>query len=455
MGNNCNCLKVKTKLSDNEVEVPPRDNKVSDTVEIKETYYNKEHKEHKEEDFIMSNQQQSMKQSIIFIQNNYNSSGKINMLKEGNLESLNEIIKEYKHLTSPTENKVSTTKNNNNTNSNSNYNSKSNNNYIIFSEGNSESPIELVAKKNKNTIEIPLQMNTDCINNINNTDNTKAVRTQSTNYNLKFNSSTVKEYNTTHSKFNSHVNFYNANALETMLKDPKKEPSKKSQDFTASNDNYINNKYLSPQKELITLSIKKNSNKNNFQHTKSIKNIAEKIEYEKQAKTCNHIVMTLFGQSGVGKSSLVYRITDKNIDPFHIPTIKVETFVKLFKYDSEYFTINIIDTIGLSEFQPNMDEVLKVTDFILYIIDLNDPKSFESIKSLIQTQKNIKPISKFLIGNKCDFGKNKEYKGKVAEYARQNTLEYFEISTKSNLNVNKLIRHCVNEFLNMRDNTNA
>lgn len=187
---------------------------------------------------------------------------------------------------------------------------------------------------------------------------------------------------------------------------------------------------------------------NNLQHTKSIKDIAKNLQNDKESQgTSPNLVFTFYGQSGTGKSSIVYKICNNTIDPFHIPTIKVETFTKTFKHEANNYRINLIDTIGLAYLQPNTDEILKVSDFVFYVVDLTDYKSYDNIKNVIQSHMKFNlPLSKIILGNKCDISKNKDLITTIKDFAEANNMIFFEISAKTNFNLNKLMRYCVEQF---------
>jgi small GTP-binding protein len=187
---------------------------------------------------------------------------------------------------------------------------------------------------------------------------------------------------------------------------------------------------------------------NNFQHTKSIQDIARNLICDKESETSSpNLVFTFYGQSGTGKSSIVYKICNNTIDQFHIPTIKVESFTKTFKHETNNYKINLIDTIGLAYLQPNTDEILKVSDFVFYVVDLTDYKSYDNIKNVIQSHMKISlSFSKIILGNKFDLCKNKDLISKIKEFAESNSMVFFETSAKTNYNLNKLMRYCVEQY---------
>lgn len=448
MGNNyCNCLKAKTNRNDSEVEVPSRD------IETKEVILNKENE--------APNQFQH--QSIIFIQNNYNNAVSGASNDKNNITELTSIVKSLNSNIPKTKMNINMKKKESNPD---NSNKNTNNLDINFNSETNRIKEKINTNSNNNTI--LKNLNFEQIK-----DNEKPNflfnnRTNSICSNLHSVVS-IQNNNNSNIEINYFTNSNNPNnytdldiANKSIRGGNPKQPKSKDLLSVKSNSNKEES-FLSPNRYTSVKALEKldrldkqinlGSNKNNFQHTKSIRNIAHDLETAKEFNQEPQIILTFYGQSGCGKSSIVYKLCHNTIDPFHIPTIKVETFNKFFDHESIKYNINLVDTIGLAHLQPNTEELLRISDFIFYVVDLTEPKSFYNIKEQIENNCKLLNQSKnngktIILGNKCDLNKNKDLINVLKAFSNDNNYIFYEVSAKSNFNLNKILRFCVEDFSN-------
>lgn len=163
--------------------------------------------------------------------------------------------------------------------------------------------------------------------------------------------------------------------------------------------------------------------------------------------------ITFLGESGVGKTSLIYKVCHNQFDSYHIPTIKAEQIVYDTKHEGASYAVSIIDTCGLPEYKSELDELKLNSDFLIYTVDLTDSRSFVYIKKLIddhsKSNGNIKDDCphQIILGNKVDLtNRNKELKESVKLYAEAAKIPYFEVSAKTNFNLVKFMKHCLEAF---------
>lgn len=169
--------------------------------------------------------------------------------------------------------------------------------------------------------------------------------------------------------------------------------------------------------------------------------------------------LLFLGESGVGKTSIIYKICYNQFDFYHIPTINAERILYNTKHESAAYQVNFIDTCGLPEYKSELDELTLNSDFLVYIIDLTDQRSFTYVKNLILSElenqsdklKSKNYLGKIILGNKFDLaGRNKELKATVKEFAERQKISYFEVSAQNNLNLVKFIKQCLEVFYNQK-----
>lgn len=153
--------------------------------------------------------------------------------------------------------------------------------------------------------------------------------------------------------------------------------------------------------------------------------------------------IVLIGNSGVGKSSILYRFSEDKWEEKFVPTIGVD-FVSIFnnflqnlkamEIDGKKIKLQIWDTAGQEKFRNINTSYYKGANGILVVYDITNRESFDGLNSwLIEIEKNSsKDVYKLLIGNKNDMEEKRQItfnEGK--DFASINGMEFFETSAKT------------------------
>ena len=153
--------------------------------------------------------------------------------------------------------------------------------------------------------------------------------------------------------------------------------------------------------------------------------------------------LVLIGNTGVGKSSLLFRFSENVWEDKFIPTIGVD-FVRIFiiisqklktlEVDGKKVKLQIWDTAGQEKFRNINASYYKGANGILVVYDITNRETFDGLTSwLIEIEKNSsKDVYKLLIGNKNDLDEKRQItynEGK--EFASINGMEFFETSAKT------------------------
>ena len=108
-----------------------------------------------------------------------------------------------------------------------------------------------------------------------------------------------------------------------------------------------------------------------------------------------NIKLTLLGQWGIGKTSIVNTIIGKDFSEMYVPTIGSNIARKEYKLTSNHnIRLNIWDIGGQRSFNPLNPVFFSNLDSALLIFDLNNPK--ETLQELLQTY--MKSISQYSPG---------------------------------------------------------
>jgi Ras-related protein Rab-1A len=167
----------------------------------------------------------------------------------------------------------------------------------------------------------------------------------------------------------------------------------------------------------------------------NIKSFQAPLEYDYLFK------IIIIGNSGVGKSSLLLRFTDRIFEYSHVSTIGVDFKIQTIQLDNKIIKMQLWDTAGNERFRTITTSYYRGSHGVCIVFDLTDKQSFENINSwFTEIEKYASNnIKKILVGNKCDISKDREISYKEAnEFANKLNIPYIETSAKDSINVQEL-----------------
>jgi small GTP-binding protein len=144
----------------------------------------------------------------------------------------------------------------------------------------------------------------------------------------------------------------------------------------------------------------------------------------------------LVGDSGVGKTSLLMRFSDREFVSNYITTIGIDFRVKMIDVDGRRVKVQIWDTAGQERFRSITKSYYRGSHAIVMVYDATDRVSFKRITSwLIDVKKHMVDGDNFitiLVANKCDLDHLRQVtyeEGKTL--ADENGMKYYETSAKN------------------------
>ena len=157
-------------------------------------------------------------------------------------------------------------------------------------------------------------------------------------------------------------------------------------------------------------------------------------------KEIHNINVLLCGDANVGKSSIISRYTKSKFDSIYIESIELEMHKKTFNLNDKTYNYNFFITIGSQRYMENYEYLYKKCDILLFVFDLSNKKSFEYIK---KAKINAKKYSKkeqihVFVGNKNELLEKEISSLNVKKYCKENWIEYFEVSAKNNINIDRM-----------------
>jgi len=161
--------------------------------------------------------------------------------------------------------------------------------------------------------------------------------------------------------------------------------------------------------------------------------------------------IVMLGDSGVGKTSLVARLTNPDRPMNHQigATMGIEFDTQMLDTEHGKVKAQIWDTAGQERFA----RVLLPTYFrkakgVILVYDITNAKSFESLSERWMTQLNdhasSDDLAKLLVGNKCDLESSREVSREKAEqFCIEYGMNMLETSAKSGENVLKAFEELI------------
>ncbi|KAL7406945.1 hypothetical protein ABVT39_000615 [Epinephelus coioides] len=149
----------------------------------------------------------------------------------------------------------------------------------------------------------------------------------------------------------------------------------------------------------------------------------------------------LLGDTGVGKSSIVWRFVEDSFDPNINPTIGASFMTKTVQYQNELHKFLIWDTAGQERFRALAPMYYRGSAAAIIVYDITKEESFQTLKNWVKELRQHGPpnIVVAIAGNKCDLSDAREVSEKDAkDYADSIHAIFVETSAKNAININEV-----------------
>ncbi|KAG1869616.1 rab-type small GTP-binding protein [Suillus subluteus] len=153
------------------------------------------------------------------------------------------------------------------------------------------------------------------------------------------------------------------------------------------------------------------------------------------------IKLLLIGDSGVGKSCLLFRFCDDEWMPLFITTIGIDFKIHTIELDGKHAKLQIWDTAGQERFRAIMTVCYHGAMSILLVYDVTDERSYNSIRTwhTIAERHASEGVNMILISNKSDWTDKRavpEIQGRAL--ADELGMKFMETSEKANEGVEEV-----------------
>uniref|UniRef100_A0AAQ4PR92 small monomeric GTPase n=1 Tax=Gasterosteus aculeatus aculeatus TaxID=481459 RepID=A0AAQ4PR92_GASAC len=157
------------------------------------------------------------------------------------------------------------------------------------------------------------------------------------------------------------------------------------------------------------------------------------------AKTYDYLFkLLLIGDSGVGKTCVLFRFSEDAFNSTFISTIGIDFKIRTIELDGKKIKLQIWDTAGQERFRTITTAYYRGAMGIMLVYDITNEKSFENIKNWIRNieEHASSDVEKMVLGNKCDINDKRQVsKDRGENLALEFGIKFMETSAKANINV--------------------
>nr|CAB3265351.1 ras-related protein Rab-10-like [Phallusia mammillata] len=148
--------------------------------------------------------------------------------------------------------------------------------------------------------------------------------------------------------------------------------------------------------------------------------------------------LLLIGDSGVGKTCVLFRFSDDAFNTTFISTIGIDFKIKTVELNGKKIKLQIWDTAGQERFHTITTSYYRGANGIMLVYDITNAKSFENISKWLRNieEHASEDVEKMLLGNKCDMeDKRMISKERGEQIAKEHGIKFYETSAKNNINI--------------------
>ncbi|XP_065063972.1 ras-related protein Rab-8A-like [Rhopilema esculentum] len=157
------------------------------------------------------------------------------------------------------------------------------------------------------------------------------------------------------------------------------------------------------------------------------------------AKTYDHLFkLLLIGDSGVGKTCVLFRFSEDAFNSTFISTIGIDFKIRTIELDGKKIKLQIWDTAGQERFRTITTAYYRGAMGIMLVYDITNEKSFDNIRNWIRNidEHAAADVEKMILGNKCDMDDKRQVsKERGQQLATEYNLRFMETSAKTAQNV--------------------
>ena len=161
--------------------------------------------------------------------------------------------------------------------------------------------------------------------------------------------------------------------------------------------------------------------------------------------------LLLIGDSGVGKTCILFRFSDDAFNTTFISTIGIDFKIKTIELRGKKIKLQIWDTAGQERFHTITTSYYRGAMGIMLVYDITNQKSFENIAKWLRNidEHANEDVEKMILGNKCDMEDSRVVAKERGEaIAVEHGIKFLETSAKNNVNIERAFHELAEAILN-------
>jgi small GTP-binding protein len=171
---------------------------------------------------------------------------------------------------------------------------------------------------------------------------------------------------------------------------------------------------------------------------------------DKNNEIASSIKVTLLGDSGVGKTCIIKRYTEKRFDSDVVSTPGASYSQKFLEINNKNIQLDIWDTAGQEQYRALGIHFYKDAFIVCLVYDITCRQTFDNLDNWYSDLKKYgeKYTITAVVGNKSDCYENEEVKEEEArEFAKKINSPFFLCSAKNGEGVDLIFKSLVEEYL--------
>lgn len=160
--------------------------------------------------------------------------------------------------------------------------------------------------------------------------------------------------------------------------------------------------------------------------------------------------LLLIGDSGVGKTCILFRFSDDAFNATFISTIGIDFKIKTIELQGKKIKLQIWDTAGQERFQTITTSYYRGAMGIMLVYDITQSATFSNIHKWLRNIEDhaTDNVAKLILGNKCDMTNRRQVQPEEGEQlAKSKGLKFLETSAKANINIEKAFQMIAEDIL--------
>ena len=160
------------------------------------------------------------------------------------------------------------------------------------------------------------------------------------------------------------------------------------------------------------------------------------------------------GDAGVGKTTIIARITESPFNEVYEPSIGVDFMSKSIKYRGQNIKLQIWDTAGQEKYKGLIPSYVRNSSIVFVVYDISVKSTFDNIPKWLTFIRSIENTTLILCGNKIDLEKREVTKEEGEALAQKEGIAFFETSAKTAEGIKNMFYSAVSDLSIFAENNN-